>query len=94
MAEQLFPDNVHARHALNRVAKGEGYLYEPQIRKLAELTGATIAELFGEDEWKLAAAQRRGSVPLKSREATSTLTTDPRAGSVRYRISSQQPPSG
>jgi hypothetical protein len=52
VAEQIFPDNVHPRLALNRVAKGEAFLYEPQIRKLAELTGLTVSELFGESKWK------------------------------------------
>lgn len=52
VAEQIFPDNVHPRLALNRVSKGEAFLYEPQIRKLAELTGSTVGELFGEAEWK------------------------------------------
>lgn len=52
VAEQLFPDNVHPRLALNRVAKGEAFLYEPQIRKLSELTGLSIAELFSGEGWK------------------------------------------
>lgn len=51
-AEQIFPDNVHPRLALNRVVKGEAFLNERQIRKLAALTGSTVAELFGESVWK------------------------------------------
>jgi hypothetical protein len=73
VAGHLFPDNVHPYNALNRVSNGDGFLNEPQIRKLAELTGLTAAELMGESEWK---GTRKGDTILfKSGDFKAELCT-------------------
>lgn len=52
VAAELFPLNAYPRLALNRVAKREAFLDEMQISKLSNLTGLSVAQLFGEESWK------------------------------------------
>lgn len=46
VASQLFPEHQQPYQALRRVMNGEGELSESQIRRLSQITGVSITELF------------------------------------------------
>lgn len=46
VAGLLFPKHQQPYQALRRVMQGEGELSESQLRKLAQISGMTITELF------------------------------------------------
>lgn len=46
VAGLLFPEHQQPYQALRRVMQGEGELSESQLRKLAQISGMTITELF------------------------------------------------
>lgn len=71
VAGHLFPDNKHARLALNRVISGDSSLNTEQISKLALLSGLSISQLFGETGWSTRA--KSGVYTLTCAEFTATL---------------------
>ena len=74
IALHMFPTNVHPRLALNRVIRGEAFLDERQISKLAKLSGLSISELFGEVEWK--AMSKKGTLLFMSKDFKAELDTE------------------
>lgn len=74
VAAQLFPRNLHARLALNRVINGEGLLNSEQISKFALLLGVPISALFTGNDWKI--AYKETTHVLTNKEYTAEIDTN------------------
>ena len=73
VAKQLFPENKHARLALNRVVAKDAVLDANQISKLSLMAGIPIGELFTGGNWK--ASNTEGVYTFENGDFTAKLNT-------------------
>lgn len=67
VAEELFPGNKYAKSALRRVMRGDAELNASQLKRLSELAGIEVGELYNiNGRWS--ARSSHGVVTLISRD--------------------------